>query len=412
MLKKNTVIFAYIAIILIPFYVFRLDSFGLPTNLLEITISISFLSGIIYSITQKKKFHFGSSWAYIFLFLVVIAMALATDSEKAVGILKGWFVVPVMFYLVTLNFFRDQEKITKLLSYFAIPVFLVSVWGILQHFGFVTTLFFQVGNADLDQYLVAPIRAFGPFDSPNSLGMFLAPAICLLLIPIAAQPKRQNRIIYYILLLIPIVALFFTLSRAGIIALAFAAFLYAIISYIKTRKLVLLFFCIIFFIGLVTGLFFSIVPKDNSRAESNSSRTEIYKYSINIIQEDWFKGIGLGGFQKAIDEETKNDSDFQKNTLSYAIHPHNLFLAMWLNLGLLGLLAFIMLIVRFSRRAIEYTSTSNWLATTFAVMAMSTILVHGLFDTTYFKNDLSVIFWLVFGTIYLVNLHEKKSTKN
>ncbi|PIS07344.1 hypothetical protein COT78_04275, partial [Candidatus Berkelbacteria bacterium CG10_big_fil_rev_8_21_14_0_10_43_13] len=29
------------------------------------------------------------------------------------------------------------------------------------------------------------------------------------------------------------------------------------------------------------------------------------------------------------------------------------------------------------------------------MMAMAAILIHGLFDTTYFKNDLSSIFWLI-----------------
>jgi O-antigen ligase len=412
MLKKIAIAFAYLSIVLIPFYVFRFEIIGIKTNILEVTILASFLFMVFDLILSKRKFKFGSYWPYVFLLVAVLALTFSSDTEKAVGILKGWFVIPVMFYLVILNLFRGKVGIVKLLSFLAIPTLLVSVWAILQHFGIVTKLFYQVDNADLDQYLAVPIRAFGPFDSPNSLAMFLAPIVCLLLIPVNAIKKQSWKIASLILLAVPLLALYFSTSRASFIGMLCAVFLFALISFFKTKKLAYLAVSIIFLIGAGLGLFFSVSTTNEARAASNTVRTRIYHYSIELAEQNWFKGVGIGGFPAAIDKFTVSDVEFHTYNLSYAIEPHNVFLAMWLNLGLLGLLCFVALLVDFSRAAIKRLRSDQWRVVAFTLMAMLTIIIHGLFDTTYFKNDLSVIFWLVFGLIFLVNSNDKNDQKS
>jgi len=412
MLKKIATVFAYISIVLIPFYVFRFEVVGIKTNIFEIVTLLSFLLLFFDLVSSKEKFKFGSYWPYVFLLVSAVAVTFSPENEKAVGILKGWFVMPVMLYLVILNLFRSKEKIVGLLSYLALPTLVISVWAILQHFGIVTKLFYQVGNADLDQYLTAPIRAFGPFDSPNSLAMFLAPAICLLLIPINSIQKRSSKILSVVLLVVPLLALYFTTSRASFIGLLCAIFIFALISFFKTRKLGYLAVSLVFLIGVGLGLFFSISTTNEARVESNTVRTRIYHYSIELAEKNWFRGVGLGGFPAAIDKYTVDDPEFHIYNLSYAIHPHNVFLAMWLNLGLFGLFCFIALLVDFGRAANKRLKSDQWRVATFAIMAMSTIIVHGLFDTTYFKNDLSALFWLVFGIIFLINSSDKNDQKN
>ena len=40
------------------------------------------------------------------------------------------------------------------------------------------------------------------------------------------------------------------------------------------------------------------------------------------------------------------------------------------------------------------------------------IIIHGLVDVPYFKNDLSVIFWIFLALIGLLNLNQKFGSKN
>ena len=74
-------------------------------------------------------------------------------------------------------------------------------------------------------------------------------------------------------------------------------------------------------------------------------------------------------------------------------HPHNIFFAFWLNAGLLGLIALFIFIV-FTHRRFTYPLIAFW-----------GLLIHGLFDTPFWKNDLSMIFWLILGAIVILQTY-------
>ena len=86
-------------------------------------------------------------------------------------------------------------------------------------------------------------------------------------------------------------------------------------------------------------------------------------------------------------------------------YPHNFYLALWLELGFLGLLVFWGMLVKFFasifRRIKNNPSSKRFLLA--VAGAMIVILIHGLVDTPYFKNDLSVLFWLIIGLSVLPN---------
>jgi O-antigen ligase len=69
-------------------------------------------------------------------------------------------------------------------------------------------------------------------------------------------------------------------------------------------------------------------------------------------------------------------------------YPHTLVLNFWSEVGLAGLLAFALIMLRFFRDA---TATKAWTL----AGAGAALLVHGLVDVPYFKNDLAMLFWLL-----------------
>jgi O-antigen ligase len=79
-------------------------------------------------------------------------------------------------------------------------------------------------------------------------------------------------------------------------------------------------------------------------------------------------------------------------------YPHNWVLNFWAETGILGLAAFILLLVSYFRTVAQYLSDpkKQWLALGF-IAAMVYWLVHGLVDVPYFKNDLSLEFWVIVG---------------
>jgi len=90
------------------------------------------------------------------------------------------------------------------------------------------------------------------------------------------------------------------------------------------------------------------------------------------------------------------------------LHPHNLYLAMWLNLGIVGLVSFIYIIAATVSRFFvgfkgvldeKLFGTLKLRLILFAMLLI--VLIHGLFDTPFFKNDLALLFWVIIGSIYV-----------
>jgi O-antigen ligase len=97
-------------------------------------------------------------------------------------------------------------------------------------------------------------------------------------------------------------------------------------------------------------------------------------------------GVGLSGFPIVVKpyHHAQGVEIFQ--------YPHNLVLATWSEIGLMGLIGFILVLIWFFRRAYKLHATRY---TLLLAAAMVAILVHGLVDVPYFKNDLSMLIWLL-----------------
>ena len=86
-----------------------------------------------------------------------------------------------------------------------------------------------------------------------------------------------------------------------------------------------------------------------------------------------------------ISELSAGSEDFQ--------YPHNIFLTVWSELGLLGLISFVGLVVHIFAQLIRLNKKKIDLFALALVGSFSFMLIHGLVDVPYFKNDLSLEFW-------------------
>ena len=114
--------------------------------------------------------------------------------------------------------------------------------------------------------------------------------------------------------------------------------------------------------------------------------------TVEMLKTHPILGFGLANYQTAVKSW---------HILKWAeiyLYPHNLFITFWSEIGLLGLIAFIWLIVLFFKKTIFNRAT---LARAL-IASMLIILIHGLVDVPYFKNDLAVIFWTLFGLAALI----------
>lgn len=125
----------------------------------------------------------------------------------------------------------------------------------------------------------------------------------------------------------------------------------------------------------------------NPLRQAGVIRIDLWLSSLAMLRDHPLFGVGLDNFTYLYQQVYIREGGTAEPNLS---HPHNWLLHFWLELGLLGLIAFLWLVARFWQLA---RLRGGWLAAGL-IGAMTATLVHGLIDQSYFLVDLAFLFWL------------------
>jgi len=370
--------FVGIILVLLPLYLVRFVFYGVPLNLLELIIGIAFFWWLLERrfLNPEGKIFFKNHKLFFKLIGVILAGFLLStffnDNWKAgLGIIKGWFVFPLILALIATNVFQGNK--VKALKFFYGGAVGVAALALVSFF---------LGQITFDG------RLQGIFNSPNYLAMYLAPAVI-----IGAILFEENRKKYVLSLAIIFFALYLTHSFAAWAALSIVLVgLFLIRERGEKNKKWLAGFLIlaglVFFLQIKTDKLNNLFNFD--ARSSLSSRTMIWQSAGKILEDNPTWGIGPGNFQEKYLEYQK----YYPPYLEWAVpHPHNLYLAFYLYSGILGLAAFLLSIFFWLKKIMAQKKEATVLV---ALGIIAYFLLHGMVDTTYFKNDLAVIFWLAF----------------
>lgn len=388
-------LFIYLIIISLPLYLVRFSILGVNTNILDLLLFLFiFFELIKYFYFKKydlKKILTGISpnIKKILLPTALIFIGLVASTFKSehifmsLGIIKSWFVLPVLFFIGAAGIVDSDDKKKKVLRVWFVSGFLVALISFLCRLaGFVT----------YDGRLSAL------FSSPNNLAMFLAPSFIIGIFMLVdghayrQADKRQTAMnnarkgIFWSIAAVFIgIIIFLTKSLGGALAIVIALLpiFYRQIKNSKNKIAPSLILAL-----LVLSIIFLASGKDFGDRSSLISRIMIWKSSGRILKDNFILGIGPGMFQKKYLSYQKYFTPY----LEWAVpHPHNIFLAFWLQSGLIGLVGFIWLIVIFFKN-ILVNKYNKIILLCGALMIY--FLVHGLVDDTYWRNDLAIMFWM------------------
>jgi O-antigen ligase len=156
---------------------------------------------------------------------------------------------------------------------------------------------------------------------------------------------------------------------------------------------------------VVIAVAFSRIPAVASRighqlnpTDPNNSldqRVRLWKATLRMLQDHPLFGTGLSGFSRTINPY-RNVSGYTDQL----IYPHNILLNFWTETGLLGLAAFVWILVQAARLAWRgwRAGSPAWRPLQLGVLlALVGMVIHGLVDVPYWKNDLSLEFWVLLG---------------
>lgn len=381
---KNLV---YLIIIFLPAYLIKINIAGLPFNLLEILI------GLLFVFCLSKKEYRKNLWEIIrnnkkyvvFAGLILIGLLISTkvggNYRVSLGIIKGWFVFPIIFALLSASIFKKEDREGAYLALF-ISAFLVAL---------ISLAYYSLGRITFDG------RLQGFFNSPNYLAMYLAPGILIGYLWAEekfSEKKWKSASVICLALASIVLVLYFTFSYASWVSLAMSLVLVIFLKSKNYKKIILIIFLIAlsFYLQDGTKKLEDLIKRDDR--SSFSSRMMIWNSSKMIIADNWLWGIGPGNFQEKYLEYQK----YVPAYLQWAVsHPHDLYFDFWLYSGLIGLIGFLMLIVFMIKDLLKKERNFLKLA---AMGILFYILFHGIADTTYFKNDLAAVFWMIFLAIF------------
>ncbi len=368
----------------VPLYLVRTSFFGIPTTVLEIMILATAGGWAWYAQQHKIPVLYARPVFILGAGLVFLGAALSsfvTNVEMFVssfGAMRAFVAEPLIFAFIVGAAVKARVLSREKIVFAAVcSVFMVGVATMLG------------GTFGIFDWMTWDGRLRGPFLSPNHLAMLLAPAIPLSGLLLAKKTTHAGGVIIMVLLAI---LMFLTESLGAIFGATVGIFVaWAFVGAKRIpKKTVLIALAVIAggaaIFTLKAGLFL-----ENIERSSIASRFMIWRAAVNILYDHPLWGIGVGTFQ----EYYLSYQKYFEPYLEWAVpQPHNILLATWLQVGLIGLVGFVIVIAAFFRQVWKGRNEQSKKALYAALLgAIVAVLVHGLIDTPVWKNDLAVLFW-------------------
>lgn len=183
-------------------------------------------------------------------------------------------------------------------------------------------------------------RISSTLENSNNLGAYTILSIFIVFSAFLKANKKTTKFLYLFVFLLQLFNLIACQSRNALIALIIGALLFAILY--DKRYLIITF---------VFPILIIIIPQTRIRfleifdPTQNESRIKIWKTALIMIKENFPFGIGYENFQFLYQSYVNKYTDLQVWHSYQAYHPHNIFLKIQSELGVLGSISFILFLL-------------------------------------------------------------------
>src|SRR3989344_1596549 len=391
-------------IILLPTYLIRFQIGPLPSTVLELSFGALFLVWLIkysrydykniWAVSQKHKILFIAF--DIFLISSVVSVLISDLFILSLGVWRAYFLEPIILFLIVVGR-KNAIKIKDLIWGLGISTVSISVYCIVQKFT-------GWGIATPEWTSEATRRATAFFSSPNAVGLYLAP-IAMFLLAYVYKKRNERGLAFWLLsiiCLLSLIAMFFTKSQGTWIGLG--AGLLVFLFLIDYKKIA---------VGIaVVGIIFSLLIPSMRQAvsfkdQAGQNRLSLLGYTQTFLSQspkNFILGTGLGLFFRKVQKPY-----YDKIVMERLIYPHNIFINFWTEVGLLGMLA-ITTILGYTFYLANKVRKNYKIIGAGLMAALTVLVVHGLVDVPYFKNDLSFLFWIIIALpFYCENIYQSQT---
>lgn len=418
-------------------------SFGhihLDFSLVEVTLWTCLAVALLQLVLQRQNWPYRLSWAelrdrigpfaipiLVFFAMAVVSIFIAFNHTTALRTFREEILDPLLYLVLAVSCLRTRQDVVRLLGALVGTAFIISLFAIVQYVFFKNTLALEPDGIR---------RVHTVYGSANSIGLLLDYTLPIGLAWFLLNSAWRTRLITGVVCLPMLAALYLSQSHGAWIGIG-VALLFIVALMLPNRRMVLIGGLILAAVLVVTVIVYPHVVTllleghTNSKNVSTlSRRLYLWQSAWNMIRNyPWF-GVGLDNWLCYYSKNAVCDAhQFHYWIVNYPpnpypqtglrdepllSHPHNIFLHVWVSIGIFGLLAFVAILALFSRlftqimgqlrsMNVEDRQVFRWM-TVGVGAAMVAAVVQGMGDSAFLEQDLAFCFWILVTALLLLRL--------
>lgn len=344
---------------------------------------------------KKQRLEVERLGAYPVFFLMFVGIAWVSSYRSSLSFHYLFFhLTAALCVLVTVSAVEKPEHLMRLAGCVVAAMAVISLVGIQQGIEGVPV---NASYTDMFANQGMPGRVYSWYENPNTFAQVLVMLMPLALALMVGSRTGWGKLGGAAAFALGTVAIVMTYSRASWVGLGAAV---VVFLFFWKRKLlpVLLLAAVACLPLLPDSVLNRILSMFNTNDSSTSSRLPLYRAAGELIGKRPVRGAGLGG--DVVRQAVKDLSTYHGRAAF--VHSHNLFLQLWLETGLFGLLSFIAAMfsgVKSAAKAVgEKSCPVGARAVTIGAMAgICGSLVNSMADYIWNYPRVMVIFWFVFA---------------
>lgn len=290
-------------------------------------------------------------WILFFILTGVISISSAKYPLESSRVLFAGIVQPVIFYYILINNVRDRKSIKLTIYALIFSIFIASSYSLFQLFSL----------SGFSPHGILEYRLPSVYYNPLIFAETLILTMPLLFV---ASISRLFPVIWrkfaLLVLLISLFALMLTYSRGAAVALAASTSL-LFIKEVRIRRLAykaipFIVLALILQWGLISSIFMRRLPTMQYLSEPSNAITERlngWQSSLTMISDRPLTGVGLGMFKYNYPQYMISEAILQLES------AHNLYLNIAVEMGILGLIFFLIILGIIIKRAIFLTKSKD-----------------------------------------------------
>ena len=421
------------------YYLQKMVVSHLAFSLVEVTLGICLIVAILRLLFRPEDRRFLLAWQDIrarlgpfllpiLVFVVAAALSITIAYEKTVALraFREEVLDPLIYVGLMFMYLRTRIDIQRLLGAFLGTGLVIALLGLAQYLFFRNTLMVEADGIQ---------RVHVVYGSANNVGLLFDYVLPLAMALLLGKVSWKGRLLAIILMIPMLVVIFLTHSRGSWMVAVPIAAIFVIACAVRNRKVVLGggIICVVI-VALVLGVFhtriWNYVVNGHVGSDGHSTammRPFLWLSALDMVHDSPWLGYGMDNW---LCHYSKNDV-CSSNLEQYWIkqwhgvptgladeptlsHPHNVFLHVWVSMGIFGLLAFVVLLVLFywlfgrilrhlDRGKLQDKEQLRWMVVGVGA-ALLAAMAQGQIDSAFLEQDLAFCFWILVAALLLLRV--------